>query len=121
MEYSWLKEYCLSKPGAVHDYKEEWLAHRYLVGGKMFLMDGGDKNETPIITLKLEPLHGELLRSEHTCVIPGHYMNKTHWNSVYKSGDVPDDKLKALIDESYKLIFESLPKKLQAQILEGQA
>lgn len=118
MKYSWLAEYCLSKPGVVQDYKIEWEATRFMVDNKMFLMDGGDKNNTPILTLKLEPLKGELLRREYPgIVIPGHYMNKVHWNSIYRHGNLPDDLLKELIDESYQLIFNALPKKTQQAIL----
>lgn len=46
-------------------------------------------------------------------------MNKVHWNSVYLDGDVPDDILKQMIDMSYNLIFNSLSKKVQKEILEG--
>jgi hypothetical protein len=40
-------------------------------------------------------------------------------NSVYLDGDVPDDILKQMIDMSYNLIFNSLSKKIQKEILEG--
>jgi predicted DNA-binding protein (MmcQ/YjbR family) len=46
-------------------------------------------------------------------------MNKEHWNSVYLDGDVPDAILKQMIDMSYDLVFNSLSKKLQKQILSG--
>jgi predicted DNA-binding protein (MmcQ/YjbR family) len=117
--YAWLDEYCLAKVGAVKDYKEEWQATRYLVGGKMFAMCGGDKFDKPIVTLKLEPSFGEALRKEYEDIVPGYYMNKEHWNSLYLEGSVPDDILKTMVDESYKLIFAGLTKKAQTQILEG--
>lgn len=50
MRYSWLEEYCLSKKGATSDFKIEWDARRFLLAGKMFAMQGGDKNSKPIIT-----------------------------------------------------------------------
>lgn len=43
MKYEWLDEYCLSKSGAVKDFKIEWDAARYLIGGKMFAMQGETK------------------------------------------------------------------------------
>ena len=52
MKYEWLDEYCLSKDGALRDYKTEWEATRYLIGDKMFAMQGEDKNKKEIITLK---------------------------------------------------------------------
>lgn len=48
MKYDWLDEYCLSKKGAVREFKAEWEATRYLIGGKMFAMDGGVKDGKPI-------------------------------------------------------------------------
>ena len=118
MAYEWLEAHCLQKPGAVKHYQEEWGCVLYRVGDKMFLMDGGDKNGAPIISLKLTPPHGELVRNQYPgAVVSGYYMNKTHWSSVYYSGDVPDEQLKAWIDESYDLIFGSLSKRQQAAIL----
>lgn len=44
-------------------------------------------------------------------------MNKTHWNSVKADGEVPDDLLKGLLDESYELILHSFSKKKQQELL----
>ena len=52
MKYEWLDEYCLSKKGTVKDFKIEWNATRYLIGGKMFVLQGGDKYKKSIITIK---------------------------------------------------------------------
>lgn len=120
MKYPWLDEYCLSKVAAIKDFKMEWNATRYLIGGKMFAMQGGDKYDKPIITLKCDPPFGDLLRQQYEHIVPGYYMNKEHWNSVYLEGDVPDEILKDMIDMSYQLVFSSLTKKLQKEILDGQ-
>lgn len=117
MKYEWLDEYCNSKKGVVKDFKVEWQATRYMINGKMFAMQGGDKYGKPIITLKLEPLFGDLLRKQYEDIVPGYYMNKEHWNSVYLDGEVPDDVLRDMVDKSYLLIFNSLSKKAQAEIL----
>ncbi len=53
MKYGWLEDYCLSKEGAEKDFKIEWDAIRYLIGGKMFALQGGDKDKKRIITVKL--------------------------------------------------------------------
>lgn len=117
MGYEWFDAYCLSKVGVQKDYKEEWDATRYMIKGKMFLMHGGDKNGKPIITVKLDPMNGETLRSEYEDIIPGYYMNKVHWNSLYLDGQVPDEIVKKMIDESYELILKSLSKKDQISLL----
>jgi len=44
-------------------------------------------------------------------------MNKIHWNSFSLEGQVPDQVLKDMLDESYLLIFSSLSQKDQKEIL----
>lgn len=116
MGYDWLDAYCLAKPGAVKDYQPEWEAHRYLVGGKMFAMHGGDKEGKEIFTLKLEPDFGAFLRQEYAGIVPGYYMNKEHWNSLYLDSAVPEDVVREMADRSYRLVFQGLTKKLQREI-----
>ena len=117
MKYEWLDEYCLNKKGVEKDFKVEWNATRYLIRGKMFVMQGGDKEGTPIMTIKCEPSFGRFLRDEYKDIIPGYYMNKEHWNSVYIGGNVPDEVVKQMIDMSYELILKSLSKKVQKEII----
>ncbi|GAU78519.1 hypothetical protein F3D3_3153 [Fusibacter sp. 3D3] len=86
-----------------------------MLRGKMFAMVGGDKTGKPIITLKGNPMENLALRETYPDIIPGYYMNKAHWNSVYLEGSVPDELLKKLIDESHQLILLSLSKKVQKE------
>jgi len=118
--YEWLDEYCLSQIGATKDYKLEWDAIRYMVGGKMFAMRTADKEGKPIITLKLEPAFGDLLRQQYEHIVPGYYMNKVHWNSLYLEGDVPDDVVQAMVREAHSIILKSLSKKIQQEIETSQ-
>jgi predicted DNA-binding protein (MmcQ/YjbR family) len=119
MKYEWFDAYCLDKRGAVKDYKEEWGAFRYMVGGRFFVLLGGDKAGRPIASLKAEPALGLMLRDQYPDIVPGYYLNKEHWNSVSMEGDVPDEVLRMMTDESYKLVFASLTKKLQREIEAG--
>lgn len=117
MRYTWLDEYCLAKPGATKDLKEEWNWLRYQVGGKMFaavLLDGD--NVPYYINLKLDPAEGEFYRQQYEDVIPGYYSNKAHWNSIKPDGAVPDELLREMLDKSYRLVFAGLTKKLQREI-----
>ncbi|MFV0528479.1 MAG: MmcQ/YjbR family DNA-binding protein [Lachnospiraceae bacterium] len=111
MKYEWLEEFCLAQEEAVQDYKEEWGATRYMIDGKMFAMCGTDKSGRAIITLKLEPAYGQMLRDQYPDIVPGYYMNKVHWSSVYLDGAVPDELLKTMIGESHQLIFRAKSKK----------
>ena len=99
MKYPWIDEYLKAKRGVTQDLQAEWNWIRYQIGGKMFaavLLDDGDR---PVyINLKLEPLEGELMRSQYPDIIPGYYSNKQHWNSVKPDGEIPDDLLKHWLD-----------------------
>ena len=120
MKYEWIDEYLLEKKGVTKDIQEEWNWIRYHIGGKMFAAICRDDDNIPVyITLKLDPLEGEYLRKEYEDIIPGYYMNKTHWNSVKADGEVPDDVMKDLLDKAYTIVFENLTKKMQKEILEG--
>ena len=120
MKYDWMDEYLLEKKGVTKDIQEEWNWIRYHIGEKMFAAICRDDNNNPVyITLKLDPLEGNYLRNQYEDIIPGYYMNKTHWNSVKADGEVPDDVLKDLLDKAYTIVLESLTKKKQKEILEG--
>ncbi|MEA4988970.1 MAG: MmcQ/YjbR family DNA-binding protein [Anaerovorax sp.] len=115
--YLWLDAYCQSFKGVLKDFKEEWQATRYLIGGKMFALQGADNTGRLVITLKLNPANGSLLRQQFEDIIPGYYMNKEHWNSVYLDGAVPDEVLKDMINESYTTVLNALPKKIRTEII----
>lgn len=74
--------------------------------------DGGDVDRKPVITLKCDPQRAEELREMHEGIIPGYYMNKTHWNSIYLDADIPSSFVEELIEHSYQLVFHKLTKKL---------
>lgn len=65
-------------------------------------------------------MEGDFLRSQYEDIIPGYYMNKTHWNSVKADGEVPDDLVKDMLDKAYGLVLGGLSKKKQREILEGE-
>lgn len=124
----WLDAYLLAKPGAEKDYKAEWAWQRYLVGGKMFaaMLHPSEKYdsmyaEKDLLTLKCDPLLADMLRSEHSEIMPGFYIDKRLWNSIDLNGSLSDDFLRNLCDESYKLVFAKLTKKLQKEITERSA
>jgi len=117
MEKEKIHAYCSKLHGTTHDYKIEWEADRYHIGGKMYAMMGGDATGKPVLTLKCEPKRAEELREAYEGIIPGYYMNKTHWNSIYMDADdVSMDLVENLIEHSYKLVFGKLTKKAQQEI-----
>ncbi len=117
IKYEWLKAYLETKPHAIHDYKIEWDADRFLLEDKMFVLIGTDKTGRDVISVKLAPEYGILLRELYKDkIIAGYYLNKIHWNSIYLDTDIDSTLIKELIDESYQLIFKSLPKNKQKQL-----
>ena len=117
MKYPWIDTYLMEKAGVTQDLQPEWNWIRYQIGGKMFAavcLD--DQNQPYYITLKLEPLEGEFWRQQYDDIIPGYYMNKTHWNSVKANGSVPDDILRDLLDQAYQIVLGSLSKKKQKEL-----
>ncbi len=121
MRYTWLDEFLMKKTGVVKDRKEEWYWVRYRIGGKLFAALCLDQEDKPYyITLKLDPQEGDFLRQQYEDIVPGYYMNKTHWNSVKPDGAVPDDLLKDMLDKSYDLVFQGLGKKKQQEILAAE-
>lgn len=118
MRYDWMDGYLLAKKGVTKDIRPDWNWIRYHVGGKMFAAICLDDTGKPYyITLKLEPLEGEFWRGQYEDVIPGYYMNKTHWNSVKPDGAVPDDILRDMLDKSYALVLGGFSKKKQRESL----
>lgn len=90
----------------------------YKVMGKMFaLVSQGE--EIPRVTLKCVPEDGALLVGQFESVVPGYHMSKKHWITVSLTGDLPDDMLRDLADESYRLVVSKLTRKDQATLNES--
>ena len=118
MKYDFIDDFLLSKKGVTKDFQAEWNWIRYKVDDKMFVAVCLDDNDKPVyITLKLNPIDGEFFRNNYEDIIPGYYMNKTHWNSIKADGNVPDDVVKELLDKSYNEILNKLTKKKRVEIL----
>jgi len=78
------------------------------VGGKMFALV---ISEDPMrLNLKCLPELAEVLRDLYPAVLPGYHMNKRHWNTVVLDGSLSGADIRDMIDESYKLVVEKLPK-----------
>jgi predicted DNA-binding protein (MmcQ/YjbR family) len=116
VKYEWIDGYLLSKKGVEKDFKEEWGCFRYRIFDKMFAYVGGDKYGKPIITMKIEPLYGDFLKKQYKDIVPGYYANKTHWVSLYLEGNVDDETVRQMLDNSYKTLIASLPKKYQREL-----
>lgn len=118
-KYHWLDGCLQNQPSTKKEFHPGWQAYRYLLYGKMYAYIGiDDRNGRPIITLKLEPLLSDLLRQKYEDVVPGYYMSKLHWSTVYLDGNVPRDVIADTVSASYKLVRSSLSQKLQRELTE---
>lgn len=87
----------------------------FKVMDKMFALIGLDSQPLNI-NLKCDPDRAVLLREEHDGLITGAFhMNKKHWNSVQAEA-LPPALVRELIDHSYTLVVQGLPKKLQQEL-----
>jgi predicted DNA-binding protein (MmcQ/YjbR family) len=113
-------KYCLSKKGVTEHFPFDEDTLVFKVGGKMFALSSllqWEKGE-PSLNLKCDPERAEELRAEYDDIVPGWHMSKVHWNTVAINREVSDTMVKELIDHSYELVFKSLTKKNQNEIVE---
>ncbi len=113
MDLAEFREYCLGKPRATEctPFGPDVLVFK--IGGKMFALATLD--EVPAtVNLKCDPDLALELRDRYEQVTPGYHMNKKHWNTVEIAGGIPAIELRRMIDHSYELVVESLPKAVRA-------
>jgi len=110
-----LREYCIAKKGVTEGFPFDAVTLVFKVGGKMFALTNLDGD--PSVNLKCDPEKAIELREHYSAIVPGYHMSKTHWNTVYMDSSITDALLKELIDLSYKLIFDSLPRVKREAIL----
>jgi predicted DNA-binding protein (MmcQ/YjbR family) len=120
MDLDQLHAYMLSLPGTVEERPFTPEIPVYKVMGKMFAYVSPDESP-PRLTIKLDPLYGQLLRAAYDAMRPGYHMNKDHWNTVLLDGSIPEEELLTWIDESYKLVVDALPVRLRRALANEQA
>ena len=120
MNIQQLYEFCLSKQGVTEHFPFDKDTLVFKVGGKMFCLTSLSAWEsgTASLNLKCEPEKATELRAEYDSINPGFHMSKIHWNTVAFHGDVDNKMMRELINHSYELVFKSLTKKIQIEILE---
>jgi predicted DNA-binding protein (MmcQ/YjbR family) len=122
MNIQQLYEFCLSKKAVTEHFPFDEDTLVFKVGGKMFCLTSLREweNGTPALNLKGDPDSNQELRAAYEAIQPGFHMSKVHWNTVHFNSDVPDKMMCQLINDSYDLVFKSLTKKSQNEILESE-
>lgn len=109
----WVRAFCLSLPHATEGVQWE---HDLLfrIAGKMFCVANLEPGMSPTkIAFKCTPeKFAELVEMEG--IIPAPYMARNHWVAMIEIDALRQPEIKELIQESYQMILEKLPKKAQA-------
>lgn len=108
------RNYCISKTGVTEEFPFNETALVFKVAGKMFALT--DVESFASVSLKCDPKKGIQLRDEQPGIGFAYHFNKKHWIGVATDGSVPDTLLYELIDHSYELVVEKLPKKLKENL-----
>ncbi len=117
MNLQTLRDYLLQKRETTEETPFGPEALVFKVKGKMFALVAWE--QTPLhISLKCDPNEALFLRDLFPAIQPGYYLNKRHWNTVTLDGSLPDTELQRLIDDSYRLVVQGLPKAERAALLD---
>lgn len=108
------RDYCIRKPGVTESLPFDESTLVFKVMNKMFAL--ADIDVFNSINLKCDPELAQEYRAKYPAIQPGYHMNKTHWNTVVLDGSLPEAFLYELIDHSYAMVVQSLPKKTQAEL-----
>ena len=108
------RNFCMAKPGVTEGFPFDETVLVFKVMNKMFALTDIDLFESA--NLKCDPDRAEELREKYADIKPGYHMNKKHWNTVMMDGSVSDQLIYELIDHSYELVVEGLPKKVKEDL-----
>jgi predicted DNA-binding protein (MmcQ/YjbR family) len=116
----WLLSYLLNKPDAKESFPFNESTSVLKVCNKMFALVG-QHDGSMILNLKCKPDEAAWLCDTYGAITPGYHMDKKHWISIYFQ--LPDieapemAQVTSLIDNSYMLIVDNLPKSQRDDIL----
>lgn len=101
----------LALPGATLSI--QWGADRvYKVGGKMFAVRGDNAGPNPPVSFKCSDLAYEMLTQKKN-IVPAPYLARAKWVMLQNLRALPDDEIRARLQEAHRLVAEKLPKKLR--------
>lgn len=103
MTHKEVEDYILGMPNARLDYPFGEGVAVYKVGDKMFALIQEGK-EPVRLSLKCDPVLGKVLREKYDTVMPGHHLNKQHWNTLVLTGQLPWEEVQGLVRHSYDLV-----------------
>jgi len=113
MNVDWLREVCLSFPGATEQI--QWGSDLlFKVGGKMFAVT--PLEPAPVcLSFKASPENFAEL-TERPNIIPAPYLARAQWVALQTRDALPAEQLARLLRDSYDMVFAKLPKKTRQAV-----
>jgi predicted DNA-binding protein (MmcQ/YjbR family) len=115
MDAAELKAWCLRQPGAVEEFPFSPGVSVFKVAGKMFALSVLDGSPLEV-SVKCEPELAAQLRATYPAIRPGYHLNKRHWNTITLDGELADQLVRDLIEDSYDLVVSALPRRVREQL-----
>ena len=104
MTWDELRDHCLSLPGAQETFPfEPGVSVFKAANGKMFGVSVATTDPLDI-SVKCDPDLAQALRDEYASIVEGYHLNKRHWITITLNREVPDDRVRQLIEDSYDLV-----------------
>lgn len=114
MNIETFREYCMDKPGVTEEFPFDEVTLVFKVMGKMFALTNLDGDWT--LALKCDPDRALELRETYPAIQPGYHMSKIHWNTIMMDGSLSQKLILELVDHSYQLVVDKLPRKLKEEL-----
>lgn len=106
--------FALSFPDTYQDapfHDDNWQLVRVKDSRKAFVWTY-ERNGYMNLNVKVDPEWRDYWRDAFESVLPGWHQNREHWNTIILDGSVPDDAVREMIAESYRLVTDSPSKRI---------
>ena len=110
----WVREFCLALPRTTEDI--QWGNNLlFRIAKKIYCVVDLDPGIATKLAFKCTPeKFAELVEIEG--IIPAPYMARNHWVAMVEMDALRQNEIKELVRKSYRLVFEKLPRKTQAEL-----
>ena len=113
--------WCRTQPGTTEEFPFGPETCVFKVAGRMFAAFP-HAEDPERVNLKCDPHFAEVLRRDHPDVIlPGYHMSKRHWNTVRLDAGLPAELVRDLLEHSFTLVVDSLPRTVRAELRRATA
>jgi predicted DNA-binding protein (MmcQ/YjbR family) len=116
MDIDWVRKTCLAFPSVTEQI--QWGYDLvFKVGGKMFAVAPTEPARVCLSFKCSDESFAEL--TERPQIIPAPYMARAKWIALETPQAIDRRELSELLRSSYDLVFAKIPKRLQAELLDG--